>query len=98
MKQWLSNSLDYTTSSWVCIFVACARLTLHIKNAMSVLPPVRNMNFSLADAVFSRMEQMQLPLSSSSWEKSFAVFVTGVSGLFLHARARTRQLLFPHFL
>lgn len=53
---------------------------------MPALAPVSNVNFRLANVPFSRMEQTQPALSISSREQSFAVFVTGVSGL-LHARA-----------
>lgn len=57
---------------------------------MPALPAVSNMNFSLADVLFSNTKWMQLTLSISLWEQSFAGFVTGVAGLFLHTQTRAR--------
>lgn len=56
---------------------------------MSALPVVSNMNFIFAHVLFPSVEQIQLALSISLWEQSFAHFVIGVSGLFLHACTRT---------
>lgn len=50
-------------------FAACVRLTQYIKNAMSVLLPVSNRNFSFADMLFSRTEKILLALSISSRHK-----------------------------